>query len=68
EKMCCMAEAHFNNVVGLSFGGALAGSIGTAGAAVFDIVDFTHELGTGSGIAPGTNGAVCKAVGPIPDF
>jgi len=39
EKMCCMAEAHFNNVVGLSFGGALAGSIGTAGAAVFDIVD-----------------------------
>jgi hypothetical protein len=68
EKMCCLAEAHFNNVVGLSFGGVLAAQVGTAGAAVFDIVDFTHELATGSGIAPSTNGEICKAVGPIPDF
>jgi hypothetical protein len=68
EKMCCMAEAHLNNVVGLSFGGVLGKAVGTAGAAVFDIVDYAHELGTGSGIAPGTNGAICEAVGPIPDF
>lgn len=68
EKMCCMAEAHLNNVIGLSFGGVLGKAVGTAGAAVFDIVDFTSELATGTGIAPSTNGAICEAVGPIPDF
>lgn len=68
EKMCCYAEAHLNNVGGMAFGGALGKAVGTAGAAVFDIVDFTTELATGSGIAPGTNGAICKAVGPLPDF
>lgn len=77
EKMCCMAEAHLNNVGGLSFGGALGKAVGTAGAAVFDIADFTTELitdaidgntGTGVGIAPSTQGSICKSVGPIPDF
>jgi len=76
EKMCCMAEAHLNNVIGLSFGGALGKAVGTAGAAVFDIADFTTELVTGAlngpenarGLAPSTNGEICKKIGPIPTF
>ncbi len=67
EKLCCLAEAHFNNVGGLAFGGILGASIGTAGAAVFDIVDFTAELATGSGIAPSTNGKLCAGI-DYPDF
>ena len=68
EKMCCLAEAHFNNVGGMAFGSVLSGSIGTAGAAVFDIADFTSEAVTGTGLAPSTQGNICRAVGPIPTF
>jgi len=68
EKMCCLAEAHINNVAGLAFGGALGATVGSAGAALFDIVDFTVETITGSGIAPSTNGSFCKSLGPIPTF
>lgn len=67
EKLCCLAEAHFNNVGGLAFGGALGGAIGTAGAAMFDIVDFTVELATGTGIAPSTNGQLCAGI-DFPEF
>ncbi|KAA3639123.1 MAG: hypothetical protein DWP95_11135, partial [Proteobacteria bacterium] len=68
EKMCCLAEAHFNNVGGLAFGSVLSGTVGTAGAAVFDIADFTSEAVTGTGLAPNTQGNICRAVGPIPSF
>jgi hypothetical protein len=68
EKMCCLAEAHFNNVGGMAFGSVLSGSIGTAGAALFDIADFTSEIVTGTGLAPNTQGQICQAVGPIPTF
>ena len=68
EKMCCLMEAHINNAVGLSFGSILGATIGTAGAAVFDIADYGAELATGSGITPSTNGSFCKNIGPISDF
>lgn len=68
EKMCCLAEAHLNNVGGMVFGAALGSAVGSAGAAVFDIADFTGETATGTGLAPSTGGKICKAVGPIPDF
>ena len=67
EKLCCLAEAHFNNVGGLAFGGALGGAIGTSAAAVFDIVDFTTEAATGSGIAPSTGGKLCAGI-DFPEF
>jgi len=75
DKLCCLAEAHFNNVGGLAFGGALGGVVGTAGAALFDIADFTTELitegmagkGNGRGITPSTNGKLCAGI-DFPDF
>jgi hypothetical protein len=68
EKMCCLAEANFNNIGGYAFGNALSASVGTAGAAIFDIADFTTELATGTGLTPSTNGSICAGVRPIPDF
>jgi hypothetical protein len=38
-KLCCLVEAHVNNVAGLSFGGILGATTGTAGAAVFDLTN-----------------------------
>jgi hypothetical protein len=35
---------------------------------MFDIVDFGLELAAGTGIAPSSNGAICKGNGPISDF
>lgn len=68
KKLCCLTEAHFNNVGGLAFGGMLGAKLGTAGSAVFSIADFSTELATGSGLAPSTNGALCKGFNPPPNF
>lgn len=51
-KMCCLVEAHMNNVAGLGFGSLLGATVGTAGAAVFDIVNFGMQEATGNGISP----------------
>ena len=67
-KMCCLVEAHINNVGGLAFGNMMGAVFGTAGAAVFDIVDFAAEMATGTGIAPSTNGAICKKAPKIPNL
>jgi len=66
-KLCCLAEAHANNVGGMAFGGMLGGVVGTSAAAVFDIADFTVELATGSGIAPSSNGKLCAGI-DFPEF
>ena len=39
-KMCCLVQAHINNVAGLSMGSIMGATVGSAGAAVFDIVNF----------------------------
>jgi len=67
EKLCCLAETHFNNVGGLAFGGVLGAALGTAGAALFDIVDFTAEYHSGNGIAPSTGGKLCAGI-DFPEF
>ena len=51
-KMCCLVEAHMNNVAGLGFGSLLGATLGTAGAAVFDIVNFGVQEATGQSISP----------------
>jgi hypothetical protein len=38
-KLCCLVEANINNVASLSFGGILGATVGTAGAAVFEIAN-----------------------------
>jgi hypothetical protein len=45
-KMCCLVEAHVNNVGGLAFGGYLGAMLGTAGSALFTIVDYGTQLAT----------------------
>jgi hypothetical protein len=50
--MCCLVEAHMNNVAGLGFGTMLGQTVGTAGAAVFDIVNFGLQEATGQGVSP----------------
>ncbi len=67
EKLCCLAEAHFNNVGGLAFGGVLGATLGTSGAALFDIVDFTAETVLETGIAPSTGGKLCAGI-DFPEF
>jgi len=47
-KMCCLVEAHINNVAGLSMGSILGATVGSAGAAVFDIVNFGMQETTGA--------------------
>lgn len=51
-QMCCLVEAHMNNVAGLGFGGYLGATLGTAGAAVFDIVNFGVQSATGESLGP----------------
>jgi ribosomal protein S21 len=67
-KLCCLTEAHFNNVAGMAFGNALGASLGTAASVVFDVVDIATEAATGTGIAPSTNGALCKKVPHTPNL
>ncbi len=67
-KLCCLTEAHFNNVAGLSFGSILGASVGTAASAVFDIADYIIEAKTGKGLTPNTNGALCKDLNPPPNL
>ena len=38
-KLCCLVEANINNVASLGMGGILGNTVGTAGAAVFEIAN-----------------------------
>ena len=38
-RLCCLVEANINNVAGLSFGGILGVTTGTAGSAVFELLN-----------------------------
>ena len=46
QKMCCLVEANLNNVAGLGFGGIMGATVGTAGAAMFDILNFATTEAT----------------------
>lgn len=48
QKMCCLVEAHINNVAGLGFGSIMGATVGSAGAALFDIVNFGMTEATGA--------------------
>jgi hypothetical protein len=52
EGLCCLVEAHINNVAGLGFGGILGATVGTAGSALFTIVDFGTQAATGAVLGP----------------
>ena len=57
-KMCCLVEANINNVAGLGFGGIIGAMGGTAGGALFSVVDFGMQaatqaaFGTAQGMMP----------------
>lgn len=57
-KMCCLVEANINNVAGLGFGGIIGSVAGTAGGALFSVVDFGMQaatqaaFGTAQGMMP----------------
>lgn len=56
DKMCCLIDAHIGSVAGLGFGSLLGASVGTAGAAVFGIVDFgMQEAAEAAFVVPDTN-------------
>jgi hypothetical protein len=63
--MCCLVEANINNVAGLGFGGVIGAMGGTAGGALFSIVDFGLQaateaaFGTAQGMMP-TASLGCK--------
>lgn len=46
QKMCCLVEAHINNVAGLGFGSLLGATMGTVTATVFDIVNTATTAAT----------------------
>lgn len=66
QKLCCLVEAHINNVAGLGMGSLVGATVGTAGAALFDIVNFglqesTEALfGQGRGLMPQLGGSCSK--------
>lgn len=51
-RMCCLVQAHMNNVAGLGFGTMLGSVVRTAEAAVFDIVSFGLQQAGGKGLGP----------------
>jgi hypothetical protein len=51
-RMCCLVEAHMNNVAGLGFGTMLGQVVRTAEVAVFDIVSFGLQQAGGKGLGP----------------
>ena len=52
-KMCCLVEANINNVAGLGFGSLLGATVGTAGGALFDILNYATTGATGGqGLMP----------------
>lgn len=71
KKMCCLVDAHINNVAGLGFGSLMGATVGSAGAAVFDIVNFGMTEATGAvfgeknakGLMPNLGFACDKMVG-----
>lgn len=55
-KLCCLVEANINNVAGLGFGGLLGATVGTAGGALFDIMNYATTAATGGqGMLPSAN-------------
>lgn len=42
-RLCCLMEANINNVAGLSFGGILGATTGTAGSVVFELMNGDPE-------------------------
>jgi hypothetical protein len=60
-KMCCLVEANINNVAGLGMGSLMGATVGSAGAALFDIVNYgttaaTEKIsGEGVGLMPTAN-------------
>lgn len=55
-KMCCLVEANINNVAGLGFGSLLGATVGTAGGALFDILNYaTTGVTGGQGLMPAAN-------------
>jgi hypothetical protein len=59
-KMCCLVEANINNVAGLGFGSLLGSVAGTAGAALFDVLNYSTQLATEAAFGKG------KAQGLMP--
>lgn len=57
-KMCCLVEANINNVAGLGMGSLMGATVGTAGGALFDILNFatteatSRAFGEGVGLMP----------------
>jgi len=51
-KMCCLVEAHINNVTGLSFSSILGATAGTTTAVVFDILNTGATAAMGQGLMP----------------
>ena len=57
-KMCCLVEANINNVAGLGMGSLLGATVGTAGGALFDILNYAttaateKAFGEGVGLMP----------------
>jgi hypothetical protein len=67
DKLCCLVDAHINNVAGLGFGGLMGGALGSAGSALFTVVDYGTKLATeklfdtSQGLMPQT-GMMCNAM------
>lgn len=56
QKLCCLVEAHINNVAGLGFGGLLGATAGTVTATLFDIMNTATSAATGGqGLMPSAN-------------
>lgn len=54
-KMCCLVQAHFNNVAGLGFGEIMGAMLGSTTATLFDIMSTASENVTGQGLMPSAN-------------
>ncbi len=73
QQMCCLVEAHLNNVAGLGFGSIIGTGLDSAGGALIDILEYGlgHAAGAalgkdhGLGLAPQAS-LSCDAVQATP--
>ena len=61
-KLCCLVNAHADNVMGLATGGIMGTLLGTATASLWDSANTVAQETTGSGLLPSVGPMNCDAL------
>jgi hypothetical protein len=61
-RLCCLVNAHADNVAGTAFGSMMGELLGTGTATLFDAADTATQAATGQGLVPSVGPMNCEAM------